>query len=111
RSRRRRSACWCSPARTSRRVGNSTSNWCTLTQVHHPTCAQAHQPVRATMMTTPDLSTTYLGLHLRNPLVPSASPLGRSLDNLRRMEDAGAGAVVLPSLFEEQIDHESHELD
>ncbi|HEX8968924.1 MAG TPA: dihydroorotate dehydrogenase-like protein [Chloroflexota bacterium] len=59
----------------------------------------------------PDLSTTYLGLRLTNPLVPSASPLGRVFDNLRRMEDAGAAAVVLPSLFEEQIVHESHELD
>ena len=62
-------------------------------------------------MDTPDLSTTYLGLKLSNPLVPSATPLGRSLDNLRRMEDAGASAVVLPSLFEEQIVHESHQLD
>ena len=50
-----------------------------------------------------DLSTSYLGLSLDSPLVPSASPLSRSLDNLRRMEDAGAGAVVLHSLFEEQI--------
>ncbi len=58
-----------------------------------------------------DLSTTYLGLHLDNPLVPSASPLGRSLDTLRCMEDAGAAAVVLPSLFEEQINHETRELD
>jgi len=62
-------------------------------------------------MTIPDLSTTYLGFRLSNPLVPSASPLSRSLDNLRWMEDAGAAAVVLPSLFEEQIVHESHELD
>jgi dihydroorotate dehydrogenase (fumarate) len=59
----------------------------------------------------PDLSTTYLGLKLSNPLVPSASPLSRSLDNLKRMEDAGAGAVVLHSLFEEQILYESHSLD
>lgn len=59
----------------------------------------------------PDLSTTYLGLNLTSPLVPSASPLSRSLDNLKRMEDAGAGAVVLHSLFEEQINAESHELD
>ncbi|MCC6191940.1 MAG: dihydroorotate dehydrogenase-like protein, partial [Anaerolineales bacterium] len=58
-----------------------------------------------------DLSTTYLGLPLSNPLVPSASPLGKSLDNLKRMEDSGAGAVVLHSLFEEQINAESHELD
>src|SRR5689334_8776059 len=66
--------------------------------------------VRA-FMTAPDLSTTYLGLKLHNPLAVSANPLGRSLDNLKRMEDAGASAVVLPSLFEEQIVHESHELD
>ncbi|HEY3059398.1 MAG TPA: dihydroorotate dehydrogenase-like protein [Chloroflexota bacterium] len=58
-----------------------------------------------------DLSTTYLGLHLDNPLVPSASPLSASLDNMRRMEAAGAAAVVLPSLFEEQINHETRELD
>jgi dihydroorotate dehydrogenase (fumarate) len=62
-------------------------------------------------MTTPDLSTIYLGIRLKTPLVPSASPLSRDLDTLRRMEDAGASAVVLPSLFEEQIVHESHELD
>ena len=62
-------------------------------------------------MDTPDLSTTYLGLKLSNPLVVAASPLGRSLDNLRRMEDSGAAAVVLPSLFEEQITTESFYLD
>jgi dihydroorotate dehydrogenase (fumarate) len=62
-------------------------------------------------LTSPDLSTTYLGFRLANPLVVSASPLGHSLDNLKRMENAGAAAVVLPSLFEEQIVHESHELD
>ncbi len=58
-----------------------------------------------------DFSTTYLGLKLDSPLVPSASPLSRSLDNLKRMEEAGAGAVVLHSLFEEQINAESHTLD
>jgi len=58
-----------------------------------------------------DLSTTYLGLKLKNPLVPSSSPLTRDIGNLRQMEDAGAGAVVLYSLFEEQIYHESHTLD
>src|SRR6185437_15998061 len=62
-------------------------------------------------MTAPDLSTTYLGFELPNPLVVSANPLGHSLDNLKRMQDAGAAAVVLPSLFEEQIEHESNELD
>ena len=50
-----------------------------------------------------DLSTTYMGLKLKNPLVPSASPLSKDLDSLKRIEDAGAGAVVLYSLFEEQI--------
>lgn len=59
----------------------------------------------------PDLSTTYLGLQLNNPIVPSASPLSKNLDNIKRMEDAGAAAVVLYSLFEEQINHESGELD
>ncbi len=54
-----------------------------------------------------DLSTTYMGLKLRTPLVPSASPLTEDLDNIRLMEDCGAAAVVLPSLFEEQIEAES----
>ena len=58
-----------------------------------------------------DLSTNYLGLELKNPLVVSASPLSEELDNIRRMEDAGAAAVVLHSLFEEQITLESHMLD
>jgi dihydroorotate dehydrogenase (fumarate) len=49
------------------------------------------------------LETSYLGLSLKSPLVPSASPLNGSIDNLRRMEDAGAAAVVLPPLFQEQI--------
>jgi dihydroorotate dehydrogenase (fumarate) len=50
-----------------------------------------------------DLTTRYLGLNLRTPLVPSASPLSDDLDNIRRMEDSGASAVVLHSLFEEQV--------
>jgi dihydroorotate dehydrogenase (fumarate) len=50
-----------------------------------------------------DLTTKYMGLKLRNPLVPSASPLMENIDNLKRMEDAGASAVVLHSLFEEQL--------
>ena len=52
------------------------------------------------------LATTYLGLQLRNPVIASASPLNAKLDTLRRLEDAGAGAIVLPSLFQEQIEHE-----
>ncbi len=50
-----------------------------------------------------DLSTRYLGLELKNPLVPSASPLTRSLDSARRLEDAGAAALVMYSLFEEEL--------
>jgi dihydroorotate dehydrogenase (fumarate) len=62
-------------------------------------------------MKMPDLTTTYLGLHLKNPLVASASPLSKKVDNVRRLEDAGAAAIVMYSLFEEQITHESYELD
>jgi dihydroorotate dehydrogenase (fumarate) len=58
-----------------------------------------------------DLSTQYLGLKLANPLVVSASPLCKEIMNLRQMEDAGAAAIVLHSLFEEQINIESNELD
>jgi dihydroorotate dehydrogenase (fumarate) len=58
-----------------------------------------------------DLSTKYLGLKLRTPLVPSASPLSQEVDSIRRLEDAGASAVVLYSLFEEQLRQESLELD
>jgi dihydroorotate dehydrogenase (fumarate) len=58
-----------------------------------------------------DLSTSYLGLHLKNPLVPSASPLTRAVDSMKRLEDAGAAAVVMHSIFEEQIEHEAAELD
>ncbi len=58
-----------------------------------------------------DLSTTYLHLSLKNPLVASASPLCENLDNIRRMEDAGVAAVVLHSLFEEQITLQSLDLD
>jgi dihydroorotate dehydrogenase (fumarate) len=58
-----------------------------------------------------DLSTSYLGLKLKNPIVPSASPLSHSLDSMRRLEDAGASAIVMYSLFEEQIAHETAELN
>jgi len=58
-----------------------------------------------------DMSTRYLGLALKNPLVASASPLNAELDNVRRFEDAGAAAVVLPSLFEEQIEYEEQLLE
>lgn len=57
-----------------------------------------------------DLSTTYLGLPLKHPVCASASPLSDSLDGIRRLEDGGAAAIVLFSLFEEQIRHESNAL-
>ena len=60
---------------------------------------------------TVDLRTSYLGLELRSPLVASPSPLTGELDGLRRLEAAGIGAVVLPSLFEEQLTHDQLELD
>lgn len=55
-----------------------------------------------------DTTTSYLGMKLRNPIVVSPSPLCTSLDNLKKMEDAGAGAIVLHSLFEEQLVHDSN---
>lgn len=58
-----------------------------------------------------DLTTTYLGLNLKNPLVASASPLSKKLDSVKALEEAGAAAVVLYSLFEEQILYESKSLD
>jgi dihydroorotate dehydrogenase (fumarate) len=59
---------------------------------------------------TVDLSTRYLGLELRSPLVASASPLTASVDSLRALAEAGVGAAVLPSLFEEQIEHDAVDL-
>lgn len=58
-----------------------------------------------------DLTTTYMGLTLGNPIVASASPLNRDLGSLRALEDHGVGAVVLPSIFEEEILAERHELE
>ena len=58
-----------------------------------------------------NLSTTYLGLNLKNPVVASASPISKNLDGFKKLEDAGASAVVMYSLFEEQITHDSLALD
>jgi dihydroorotate dehydrogenase (fumarate) len=60
---------------------------------------------------TVDLTTSYLGLELKNPVVASASPLSKKLDLVKRLDDAGTAAIVMYSLFEEQITHESRELD
>ena len=56
-----------------------------------------------------ELSTRYLGLTLRNPLVAAASPLSKTVDGVRRLADAGVGAVVLYSLFEEQLRREAEQ--
>ncbi len=57
------------------------------------------------------LDTTYMGLALKNPIIAGASPLTASADSIRRLEDAGAAAIVMHSIFEEQINHEVHEID
>jgi dihydroorotate dehydrogenase (fumarate) len=58
-----------------------------------------------------DLTTDYIGLKLANPLVPSATSLSRDMDSARRLEDAGASALVMHSLFEEKIEAEEHQMD
>ena len=58
-----------------------------------------------------DLTTRYLGLSLKSPIVAGAGPLTHDVDNIRRLEDLGVGAVVMPSIFEEQIEQEEHLLD
>lgn len=58
-----------------------------------------------------DLTTTYMGLNLKNPIVPSASPLSRSIDDIKSLADTGAPAVVLYSLFEEQFELDPEELE
>ena len=58
-----------------------------------------------------DLSMQYLGMKLSGPIVVASTPLSESIDNVRRMEDAGASAIVLTSLFEEQLALESRALD
>jgi pyruvate/2-oxoacid:ferredoxin oxidoreductase alpha subunit/Pyruvate/2-oxoacid:ferredoxin oxidoreductase gamma subunit/dihydroorotate dehydrogenase/ferredoxin len=73
----------------------------------HRTGRPGRRSRRRRSLTMADLRTNYLGLELANPLVPSASPLSRDLDTARRLEDAGAAALVMYSLFEEQIEHES----
>jgi len=58
-----------------------------------------------------DLTTKYLGLTLKNPIVPSAGPLSHTVDTMKRLEEFGAAAIVVYSLFEEQIEHETAELN
>jgi len=58
-----------------------------------------------------DLTTTYMGIPLKNPLIVGASPLSASIESIKELESAGVAAVVLHSIFEEQINHETHEID
>ena len=58
-----------------------------------------------------DITTSYLGFKLKSPIVPSAGPLSEDVSKIKEMEDAGAGAAVIYSLFEEQLEHDELELD
>ena len=58
-----------------------------------------------------DLTTNYLGMVLKNPIVASSSPLSHTVDSIRRLEEAGAAAIVMYSLFEEQIGFDSYYID
>ena len=58
-----------------------------------------------------ELTTTFLGLELKNPLIASASPLTASLDSIKKLEENGIAAVIMHSLFEEEINHEIHQID
>jgi len=58
-----------------------------------------------------DIRTTYMGIELNNPLVVGASSLSKQIDSIKRIEDAGAGALVIKSLFEEQVQLESHGME
>src|ERR1019366_636543 len=69
-----------------------------------PMRGQRDNPYNSAREIMMSLATSYLGLELKNPLVASASPLNSKLDNIRRLEDAGVAAIVLPSLFQEQIE-------
>src|SRR5215210_2697887 len=71
---------------------------------HHLLFTIHHSP-------TMDLTTSYMGLRLKNPVVASASPLSNTLDGIRRLEDAGTAGVVMYSLFEEQIYFQSFYID
>ena len=103
----------CSPAvgclRESRRhARRCRSSW----QRHSPEPASSDTSTRDRRRREMiDITTTYLGLPMKSPIVASASPLCESLENIRHLEDAGVGAVVLPSLFEEQLDLESQAVD
>src|SRR5215831_13081979 len=77
-------------------------------EVGHPFCGRTQKRSQENSMI--DLSTKYLGLNLPSPLVVSASPLSRDIDGVCRLEDAGAAAVVLYSLFEEQLRQEEIDL-
>lgn len=59
----------------------------------------------------PDLTTSYLGLALKNPLVPSSTPLSHNIDSVLHLEDAGAAAIVMHSLFEEDVRNDEKMID
>jgi dihydroorotate dehydrogenase (fumarate) len=83
----------------------------TTQHVIHPAFNSLLEDHKLKGVTKMNLTTTYMGLTLKNPIVSSASPLAEDIDNICRMEEAGAAAVVLPSLFEEQLTQQSQQLD
>ena len=98
--RRRPNGCTGSPSRRWISAGTCTRRW-------RPAARSGSPPTRAG--SPMNLSTRYMGLTLPNPLVASASPLSQTVDGVRRLADAGVGAVVLYSLFEEQLRREAAE--
>ena len=82
-----------------------------LRTLHHRNQKATWSPLGKAEEEMMDLTTDYLGLKLKSPLVVSSSPLTESMENILRLEEAGAAAVVLPSIFEEQLALESNALD
>src|SRR5204862_7711461 len=100
------------PKSTPNGVGNTINTLPGATQSLPPPLLKLNPKSNTDKSSTAmDLSTTYLGLRLRTPLVAAASPLSEEIDSIKQMEDAGASAVVLHSLFEEQLRQDSAELN
>ncbi len=110
-ARRRASRCWRARGRSDAEAAGAEQAQQDVDERWHlyEQLAGSSRRRRRTAVSGPDLRTRYLGLELTNPLVPRPRRSAADLDMLRRLEEAGAGAVVLPSLFEEQIEHEAME--
>src|SRR3990172_1005077 len=89
-------------------AGTSTSKWLRCIMIMRWVIMARMEKRKSSMV---DLTTTYLGLHLKNPLVASASPLSKKVDSAVQLEQSGVSAIVMYSLFEEQIIQESLKLN